>query len=173
MMPVAHMLIRWFKPAAGKGTRHTLRAGRPAAAPSAALLATALLAAVTTAARPALAAYELYPGEKLQVIAVPLKGPLTMTGWTRDGRGVVYSLPVKKGEKFRFRFKPRNNFVGLVIFDEKGDDTDELFSSQGVDTDKELVAETDTSWIIRPYYARMSPRRGLGAPYSIEVMPEK
>ena len=140
---------------------------------AAAFRALAIAAALSLSAGPLLAAYELYPGEKLQAIAVPLKGPLTLSGWTRDGKGVVYSLPVKKGEKFRFRFKPRNNFVGLVIFDEKGDDNDELFSSQGVETDKELVAETDTNWIIRPYYARMSPRRGLGAPYRIEVIPEK
>nr|WP_316652666.1 hypothetical protein [uncultured Gellertiella sp.] len=121
---------------------------------------------------PLQAAYELYPGEKLRAIAVPLKGPLRLSGWTRDGKGIVYSLPVKPGQKFRFRFKPRNNYVGLVVFDEKGDDSDELFSSQGVDADKELVADTETNWIIRPYYARMSPRRGLGAPYAFEIVPE-
>lgn len=164
MMPARHMLTRFVTPLAGKGSRRSL---------STAALAAALLAAATLSAPPARAAYELYPGEKLQVIAVPLKGTLTLSGWTRDGKGVVYSLPVKKGETFRFRFKPRNNFVGLVIFDEKGDDTDELFSSQGVESDKQLTAETDTSWIIRPYYARMSPRRGLGAPYTIEVAPAK
>lgn len=100
---------------------------------------------------------------------------MTLSGWTRDGRGTVYSLEVKKGETFRFRFKPRNNFVGLVVFDGKseGEDTDDLFSTQGVDADKELQAEEDTTWIIRPYYARMSPRRGLGAPYEIEVTAEK
>ncbi len=121
---------------------------------------------------PLLAAYELYPGETLRTIATPLKGPLTLSGWTRDGRGVVYSLPVKKGEKFRFRFKPRNDFVGLVIFDEQGEDTDELYSGQGTVADTELVADKDTNWIIRPYYARMSPRRGFGAPYRIEIIAE-
>jgi hypothetical protein len=129
------------------------------------------LALSLVAALPA-AAYELYPGEKLQPIATPLKSPLKLSGWTRDGRGVVYSLDVKKGETYRFRFKPRNNFVGLVIFDENGEDTD-LFSTQGVEADKEIEAETDTRWIIRPYYARMSPRRGLGAPYEIEISPAK
>lgn len=118
-------------------------------------------------------AYELYPGEKLQPIATPLKGPLVLSGWTRDGRGTVYSLPVKKGETFQFRFKPRNNFVGLVIFDENGDDSDDLFTTQGVEADKVLEVESDSKWIIRPYYARMSPRRGLGAPYRIEVVPGK
>ncbi|MBB4064286.1 hypothetical protein [Gellertiella hungarica] len=130
------------------------------------------LALGLAAAAPAFAAYELYPGERLQGIAVPLKGPLTLSGWTREGRGIVYSLPVKAGESFRFRFKPRNNFVGLVVFDEQGEDEEELFSVQGTEADKVLKAETDTSWIIRPYYARMSPRRGPGAPYSIEIIPE-
>ncbi len=141
---------------------------------AAAPLAGALLIAGLTIAQPA-GAYELYPGEKLQPIATPIKGTLTLSGWTRDGRGTVYSLEVKKGETFRFRFKPRNNFVGLVVFDGKseGEDTDDLFSTQGVDADKELQAEEDTTWIIRPYYARMSPRRGLGAPYEIEVTAEK
>jgi hypothetical protein len=127
------------------------------------------LALSLAAALPAVA-YELYPGEKLQPIATPLKSALKLSGWTRDGRGVVYSLDVKKGETYRFRFKPRNNFVGLVIFDENGEDTD-LFSTQGVEADREIEAETDTRWIIRPYYARMSPRRGLGAPYEIEISP--
>lgn len=134
-----------------------------------AALASALFLA---SAGPLSAAYELYPGEKLQTIATPLKGTLTLSGWTRDGRGVVYSLPVKKGEKFRFRFTPRNDFVGLVIFDEQGDDTDELYSGQGTAADKQLVADKDTNWIIRPFYARMSPRRGLGAPYRIEIIRE-
>ena len=137
------------------------------------LRAVAVMSALLLAsAAPLLAAYELYPGEKLRTIATPLKGPLVLSGWTRDGRGVVYSLPVKKGEKFRFRFKPRNDFIGLVIFDEQGEDTDELYSGQGTEADRELVADKDTNWIIRPYYARMSPRRGFGAPYRIEITAE-
>lgn len=130
------------------------------------------LALLIACAAPALA-YELYPGEKLQPVATPLEGPLVLGGWTRDGRGTVYGLPVKKGERFRFRFEPRNNFVGLVIFDENGGDSDDLFSTQGVAADKVIEAEADSTWIIRPYYARMSPRRGLGAPYTIEVLPVK
>ncbi len=129
-------------------------------------------AALGTAAGSAHAAYELYPGERLQAIALPLKGPLTLSGWTRDGRGVVYSLEVKAGQSFRFQFKPRNNFIGLVIFDENGEDEDELFSVQGQEADKVLTSDKDAVWIIRPYYARMSPRRGLGAPYSITVTPQ-
>ena len=136
-------------------------------------LATALsTAAILSVPGAALAGYELYPGEKLQPIAVPLKGPLTLSGWTRDGKGVVYSLQVKTGQKFRFHFTPRNNFVGLVVFDENGDNTDELLSSQGVEEEREIEAETDTTWIIRPYYARMSPRRGMGAPYTFRIIPE-
>ena len=129
-------------------------------------------AGFAAAAKPAFAMYELYPGERLQGIAVPLRGPLTLTGWTRDGRGVVYSLQVKAGQSFRFQFKPRNKFVGLVIFDEVGEDEDELFSTQGGEADKVLASEKDAVWIIRPYYARMSPRRGLGAPYSIVITPQ-
>lgn len=121
---------------------------------------------------PAHAAYELYPGERLQGIALPLKGPLTLSGWTRDGRGVVYSLQVEAGQSFRFQFKPRNRFVGLVIFDEAGEEEDELFSVQGTEADQVLKAEKDTVWIIRPYYARMSPRRGMGAPYAITITPQ-
>lgn len=134
----------------------------------------ALAAGLSLAAGPhaAHAAYELYPGERLQGIALPLKGPLTLSGWTRDGRGVVYSLEVKSGQSFRFRFEPRNRFVGLVIFDEAGEEEDELFSVQGTAADKVLTAQKDTVWIIRPYYARMAPRRGMGAPYAITLEPQ-
>ena len=43
---------------------------------------------------------------------------------------------------------------------------------QGTEADKVLKSDKDAVWIIRPYYARMSPRRGLGAPYSFVIQPE-
>lgn len=144
----------------------------PAAMTSLLLALSVSLGGVLASGQPAQAAYELYPGERLQGIAVPLKGPLTLSGWTRDGHGIVYSLQVRAGESFRFRFKPRNGFVGLVVFDEMGEDEDELFSVQGTEADKVLKSDKDAVWIIRPYYARMAPRRGLGAPYSIVIDPQ-
>lgn len=113
----------------------------------------------------------LYPGEKLVDAAMPPAGPLMLDGWTRDGRGSVYRLAVKKGETYEIAFKARGKFTGLVVFDMSLPvDAEGLFSSEdavgGVGT---LTAEKDTTWLIRPYYSRMSPRRGLGAPYEIRL----
>ena len=35
-----------------------------------------------------------------------------------------------------------------------------------------VTVKTSTTWLLRPYYSKASPRRGLGAPYSILIEPQ-
>lgn len=113
----------------------------------------------------------LYPGEKLVDATLPADGRLTLKGWTRDGRGAVYRLAVKKGETYEIAFAARSKFTGLVVFDMSLPvDAEGLFSSEDAVGGKgSLTADKDTTWLIRPYYSKMSPRRGLGAPYLVTL----
>lgn len=111
----------------------------------------------------------LYPGERLLPVMLPPTGPLHLGGWTRSGNGDVYSLHVLKGQKLDIRFESRSKFAYLVIFDLGNTDDEAIYSSDENGLETRLTATANTTWLIRPYYSRMSPRRGLGAPYGIVI----
>jgi hypothetical protein len=69
-------------------------------------------------------------------------------------------------------FATKSKFAYLAIFDLSSPDDEAIF---GTDEDGESYNTTikqDTTWLLRPYYSKASPRRGLGAPYSIMVEPK-
>ncbi|PWE57947.1 hypothetical protein DEM27_01790 [Metarhizobium album] len=111
----------------------------------------------------------LYKGEKLVPIEPPVGKPLELSGWTRDGRSHVYSLHVKRGQTVGINFWTPSRFTYLVMFDVSRPDDEAFYSSDEDGNIKSLPVANNTTWLIRPYYSRVSPRRGLGAPYKVVI----
>jgi hypothetical protein len=113
---------------------------------------------------------DLQPGEQLEKLQFPA-ATMELKGWTKFGKGRVYTLPVKAGQHVKISFSTRSKFAFLAIFDLATPDDEAIF---GTDEDGEIYSITvknSTTWLLRPYYSKASPRRGLGAPYSILVEP--
>jgi hypothetical protein len=130
-------------------------------------LTLAILLATTTA-------YAIEPdlerGEKLVNITLPANGHLLKSGWTRAGRAVSYRMPLAAGEKLKIFFKASSRFTYLVIFDLNDEDAgDALFSSDSQRLPARISAEKDMDLLIRPFFAKQSPRRGLGSHFEIEI----
>jgi hypothetical protein len=115
---------------------------------------------------------QLYPGEKVQALADGLTAKTQLSGWVKDGRGTVYTLGVKAGQKVQLDFKGSSKFAYLVIFDLAKPQDDAIFSSDVDGNVAKLVAKEDTKWLIRPFFSRYSSRRGLGAHYDITLDPQ-
>ena len=111
----------------------------------------------------------LYKGERLVKLATAYGPPTHLSGWTRDGRGKVYALHVVAGQKINIRFSTPSQYTYLVIFDLANTDEEAIYSSDEDGKDKTLTVASNSTWLIRPYYSRMSPRQGLGAPYEIVI----
>lgn len=112
---------------------------------------------------------ELYEGETLKSVSMPTGAPLKLDGWTRSGKATVYTLDVKKGKTYRLRFNPSSEYAYLIIFDLANPNDEAMYSSDVNGKEADLRANADTTWLIRPYFSRVAPRRGLGARYSIEI----
>ena len=102
-------------------------------------------------------------------IEPPVGKPLELSGWTRDGRSQVYSLHVKRGQTVGINFWTPSRFTYLVMFDVSRPDDEAFYSSDEDGNIKSLPVANNTTWLIRPYYSRVSPRRGLGAPYKVVI----
>ena len=145
-----------------------VRAGHAGAFLRAVFVAAALAGAHVPAAAETLQP-ELFDGEVLKQVTIPASGTLQLDGWTRNGKATVYTLDVKKGTNYRLRFAPSSAYAYLIVFDLAKPDDEAMYSSDINGKDVTFTAEADTTWLIRPYFSRVAPRRGLGARYSITI----
>ncbi|WP_337266197.1 hypothetical protein [Oryzifoliimicrobium ureilyticus] len=112
----------------------------------------------------------LQPGERLEKLQFPA-ATMQLKGWTKLGNSAVYTLAVKAGQHVKISFESRSKFAFLAIFDVNNNEDEAIF---GTDEDGPSYATTikqDTTLLLRPYYSKASPRRGLGAPYTIQIEP--
>lgn len=130
-----------------------------------------LLAALLVGAGPVRAEDNVWldQGEHLKEVTLGAQAPLALEGWTRQGRGDVYRLPVKAGQTLRITLKTSSEFVFMAIFDLAHPDDDALFFSDSGGKSAVLTAKTDTQWLIRPTLVLGSPRRGWGANYTVTI----
>ena len=133
----------------------------------AALAAYLLLSLPAAAVEP-----ELYRGEKLINLTLPGDGLLTKSGWTRGGKGVAYRLKVPKGAEMTINMTASAaRFTYLVIFDLNDPvPEDALYSSDSRHLPAHIFAdaERDMDLLIRPFFAKQAPRRGLGSHFVLE-----
>lgn len=111
----------------------------------------------------------LNPGEVLKEIGQITADGLRLNGWTRQGKGNVYRLPVKSGETISITLTASSEFVNFAVFDMAHPDDDAIFFSDSGAKVATLKAEADTWWLIRPILILSAPRRGLGAHYDLSI----
>ncbi|MDI7864798.1 hypothetical protein MRS76_22985 [Rhizobiaceae bacterium n13] len=133
-------------------------------------MAVAMAVFLATSALAQTAEPELYEGETLKPVTMPASGPLVLEGWTRSGKATVYTLAVKKGQSYALNFTPSSAYAYLVVFDLSKPEDEAMYSSDINGKQAVLKADSDTTWLIRPYFSRVASRRGLGAHYRIEIM---
>jgi len=94
-----------------------------------------------------------------------------LTGWTKFGKGKVYTLPLKKGQHVRITFSSKSKYTFIAIFDLSSEDDESFFGTDEDGMVADVTVNEDTTWLIKPYYSRVTRRRGLGAPYEILIDP--
>jgi hypothetical protein len=94
-----------------------------------------------------------------------------LTGWTKFGKGKVYTLPLKKGQHVRITFSSKSKYAFMAIFDLSSNDDESFFGTDEDGMTADVTVNEDTTWLIKPYYSRVTRRRGLGAPYEILIDP--
>jgi len=114
---------------------------------------------------------ELQPGERLEKLQFPAV-TMELKGWTKFGNGRVYTLPVKAGQHVKISFSTKSKVAFLSIFDLATPDEEAIFGTDEDGSSYDVTVKNSTTWLLRPYYSKVSPRRGLGAPYSILVEPQ-
>lgn len=113
---------------------------------------------------------EVDPGQKV----VKLGYPATLeklSGWTKYDRGKVYMLPVKAGDHLRITFSSKNPYAFMAIFDLSSNEDESFFGTDENGPTADVTVRKPTTWLIKPYYSRVTRRRGLGAPYTITIDP--
>ena len=113
---------------------------------------------------------QLNPGEKLEKLQFPAV-TMQLKGWTKFGNSHVYTLPVHAGQHMKISFATKSKFAFLAIFDLSKPDDEAFFGTDEDGTSFETTVKENTTWLLRPYYSKVSPRRGLGAPFSILIEP--
>ncbi|ABC89627.1 hypothetical conserved protein [Rhizobium etli CFN 42] len=113
---------------------------------------------------------QLDPGEKLEKLQFPAV-TMQLKGWTKFGNGHVYTLPVRAGQHVKIDFSTRSKFAFLAIFDLSKPDDEAFFGTDEDGMSFQTTVKENTTWLLRPYYSKVSPRRGLGAPFSILIEP--
>ncbi|WP_412064600.1 hypothetical protein [Rhizobium sp. SYY.PMSO] len=113
---------------------------------------------------------QLDRGEKLEKIALPAVLE-KLTGWTKFGKGKVYMLPLKKGQHVRITFSSKSKYAYMAIFDLSSSEDESFFGTDEDGNTADVTVNEDTTWLIKPYYSRVTRRRGLGAPYEILIDP--
>ncbi|SCB19131.1 hypothetical protein GA0061103_2667 [Rhizobium multihospitium] len=113
---------------------------------------------------------QLDRGEKLEKIALPAVLE-KLTGWTKFGKGKVYLLPLKKGQHVRISFSSKSKYAYMAIFDLSSSEDESFFGTDEDGDTADVTVNEDTTWLIKPYYSRVTRRRGLGAPYEILIDP--
>jgi hypothetical protein len=114
---------------------------------------------------------QLDPGERLEELQFPAV-TMQLKGWTKFGNSQVYTLPVKAGQHVKISFSTKSKYAFLAIFDLTKVDDDAVFGTDEDGPTYDITVKENTTWLLRPYYSKVSPRRGLGAPYSILVEPQ-
>lgn len=114
---------------------------------------------------------DLQPGERLEKLQFPA-ATMELKGWTKFGNSEVYTLPVKAGQHVKISFSTKSKFAFLSIFDLAAPDDEAIFGTDEDGLTYSVTVKQNTTWLFRPYYSKVSPRRGLGAPYSILVEPQ-
>ncbi|MCD2179147.1 hypothetical protein [Rhizobium sp. C1] len=114
----------------------------------------------------------LYRGEKLVKLTLPDDGHLTESGWTRAGKAVAYRLKVPAGAEMTVNMTASSaRFTYLVIFDLNDPvPEDAIYSSDSRRLPAHIFAdaEKDMDLLIRPFFAKQAPRRGLGSHFVLE-----
>lgn len=113
---------------------------------------------------------QLDRGEKLEKIALPAVLE-RLAGWTKFGKGKVYLLPLKKGQHVRITFSSKSKYAYMAIFDLSSSEDESFFGTDEDGNTADVTVNEDTTWLIKPYYSRVTRRRGLGAPYEILIDP--
>lgn len=113
---------------------------------------------------------QLDPGEKLEKLQFPAV-TMQLKGWSKFGNSHVYTLPVRAGQHVKISFETKSKFAFLAIFDLSKPDDEAFFGTDEDGTSYETTVKENATWLLRPYYSKVSPRRGLGAPYSILIEP--
>jgi hypothetical protein len=113
---------------------------------------------------------QLDPGEKLEKLQFPAV-TMQLKGWTKFGNSHVYTLPVRTGPHVKVSFSTKSKFAFLAIFDLSKPDDEAFFGTDEDGMSFETTVKEDATWLLRPYYSKVSPRRGLGAPFSILIEP--
>jgi hypothetical protein len=113
---------------------------------------------------------ELDRGETVEKLGFPAVVE-KLTGWTKFGKGKVYTLPLKKGQHVRVTFSSKSKYAYMAIFDLSSNDDESFFGTDEDGMTADVTVNEDTTWLIKPYYSRVTRRRGLGAPYEILIDP--
>ena len=111
----------------------------------------------------------LFDGEKLQKLEPPSNGKVELKGWVKNGKAVVYTLSVKKGQVANIQFEASNKAALLIFFDLARPDDDAIYSSDLDGRSFKITAESDSIWLIRPFFSLIAPRRGPGAQYRVHM----
>lgn len=110
------------------------------------------------------------PGETLEKLGFPAV-TMRLAGWTKFGKGKVYTLPLKKGQHVKVTFSSKSPYCFMAIFDLSSSADESFFGTDEDGMVADVTIEADTTWLIKPYYSRVTRRRGLGAPYTILIDP--
>ena len=113
---------------------------------------------------------QLDRGETIEKIGLPAVLE-KLTGWTKFGKGKVYMLALKKGQHVRITFSSKSPYTYMAIFDLSSNDDESFFGTDEDGNTADVTVNEDTTWLIKPYYSRVTRRRGLGAPYEILIDP--
>jgi hypothetical protein len=113
----------------------------------------------------------LYRGEKLIDLTLPSDWHLEKSGWTRGGKSIAYRLKVPAGAEMTVNMKASAaRFTYLVIFDlNDPDPEDAIYSSDTRRLPAHIFAEGEMDLLIRPYFAKQAPRRGLGSHFDLVI----
>ena len=114
---------------------------------------------------------QLDQGETLEKLRFPAV-TMQLKGWTKFGKGKVYQLPVKKGQHVKVTFSSKSQYAFMAIFDLTSSADEAFFGTDEDGLTADVTVNEDTTWLIKPYYSRVTRRRGLGAPYSILIDPQ-
>ena len=134
------------------------------------ILAMLVPAASLRAEAPPVQPPQLDQGETLEKLGFPAV-TMQLKGWTKFGRGKVYTLPVKKGQHVKVTFNSKSQYAFMAIFDLTSSADEAFFGTDEDGMTADVTVNEDTTWLIKPYYSRVTRRRGLGAPYSILIEP--
>lgn len=106
-------------------------------------------------------------GERIISLNLQADKPFEHIGWTRRGRGEVFRVRVKAGDKFRLELSSKSEFLLMAVFDFADPDAEAIFFSEPDNRKTTLTIKRDTELLIRPIYILGQSRRGLGIRYEL------